>query len=460
MVLPAWIRVGGGLGRHGAGHLHRDPGRADGGGSRRRASRHPDDTGRAPGGLHCERSVGFCRGPRDRRELAAGPPLLQVDAHPTDRVALRPGQLTGEPRVAAVGHDGLRGKDRQAGHASDRRRHPCRPIADRLQLSVQRIAGAFGGAAVAVPADALEGDRRATGVAIRPAPAARHRHRARDRGAVHGELPSDQASERVDRLGGLRDGREGAEVRDPGREPVVTLGLSPDHRLIDAARPTFEDLPEPVDQEVVADVVPAVGVPVVLADRQHDSGGVLGGVVVGRHRVVHERHVDASVTGTGTRRAAPGLPDVAADDRGRPGGLAGPGGGGGRPRGARRPGRLRHGHERSTHAAERPARTELELVGPSHPDGFAGGERTSVVGSVTRHLQGRPAAPRTAASARPDLEPGSAHPGAADTKQVEPTRCPQDAGGPAPGERRSRHVHREALRALAGGRDGRPDAST
>src|SRR2546430_6199786 len=44
----------------------------------------------------------------------------------------------------------------------------------------------------------------------------------------------------------------------PGRVGVVAAGLGADDRLLDAARARLEDASEAIDDEVVADVVPAV----------------------------------------------------------------------------------------------------------------------------------------------------------------------------------------------------------
>jgi hypothetical protein len=88
---------------------------------------------------------------------------------------------------------------------------------------------------------------------------------------VERELPADQARERVEAGLGERDGRERPDRRDPGRGRVVALGLRADHGLVDPARAALEHLAVLVDEEVVTDVVPAVGVAVVAGDAEHDA---------------------------------------------------------------------------------------------------------------------------------------------------------------------------------------------
>ena len=109
---------------------------------------------------------------------------------------------------------------------------------------------------------------------------------------------------------------EGPDAGDPGRDGVVALGLGADHGLVDAAGAALEDLAVLVDEEVVADVVPAVGVAVVAGDPEHDPGRLLGRVVVGADRVVHERGLDLAVLGRRARRHAVAAPLGAGDDRG------------------------------------------------------------------------------------------------------------------------------------------------
>ena len=104
-----------------------------------------------------------------------------------------------------------------------------------------------------------------------------------------------------------------------------------------AARAALEDLAVLVDEEVVADVVPAVVVAVVARDAEHDRRRVGGCVAVRRRRVVDERDLHLAVVRRVARRHRGGAPRLAGDDRGRAD-LAGGGAAGPRaPGGARRP---------------------------------------------------------------------------------------------------------------------------
>ena len=84
-----------------------------------------------------------------------------------------------------------------------------------------------------------------------------------------------------------------------------------------AAGAPLEHLPVLIDEEVVADVVPAVGVAVVLGDAEHDRGRLVGRVVVGGDRVVHEAHLHHAVAGRRARRDRVAAPRRARDDRRR-----------------------------------------------------------------------------------------------------------------------------------------------
>ena len=86
------------------------------------------------------------------------------------------------------------------------------------------------------------------------------------------EPPGDQRNERGPR--GRRDRRRGvvADQRDPDRAAVEPLRVGADDRPRDPAVAALEDLAVLVDEEVVADVVPAVALHVVELDRPHDRG--------------------------------------------------------------------------------------------------------------------------------------------------------------------------------------------
>src|SRR5262249_38734030 len=159
----------------------------------------------------------------------------------------------------------------------------------------------------------------------------------------------------------------------------------------DAPAAAFEDLAVPVDEEVVADVVPAVVVAVVLRDAQDDPGGVRGGVGVGVDRVVHERHLDLAVAGRDAGLEA-GPPLGARDHRGGPRDL---GAAGGDVAGA---GGVRDGDELEPEAAA--ATAELELVGVADPDGVGALIVLGVVGAVgAGGAQRGPCGPAAAAAA-------------------------------------------------------------
>jgi hypothetical protein len=70
-----------------------------------------------------------------------------------------------------------------------------------------------------------------------------------------------------------------ADERDPDAHLVEPEGVSPYDVAVDAARAALEDLAVRVDEEVVADVVPAAGEDVIRMDRSDDRGR-LGRLVV------------------------------------------------------------------------------------------------------------------------------------------------------------------------------------
>ena len=88
--------------------------------------------------------------------------------------------------------------------------------------------------------------------------------------------PGEQPRERTLRGGRDRARRVVADHGDADRARVEPLRVGADHVPVDSARPALEDVAEPVDEEVVADVVPAVSAHVVELDRAHDRGRVLG----------------------------------------------------------------------------------------------------------------------------------------------------------------------------------------
>ena len=163
------------------------------------------------------------------------------------------------------------------------------------ELGVERLARAGGRVAVAVAADALERHRRPARIAVGRPAARGHHDLALRRHGVQRELPADQPRQRVHPRLGVRHGGERPDRRDAGRGRVVALRLRADHGLVDPARAALEHLAVLVDEEVVADVVPAVGVAVVARDAEHDAGRLLRPVVVRADRVVDERGLHLAV---------------------------------------------------------------------------------------------------------------------------------------------------------------------
>ncbi len=184
--------------------------------------------------------------------------------------------------------------------------------ADRRELVVQVLARAGGGPGVAVPVDGLEG---AAADVLRPV----HRVDAR-----HAELPGEQrAVGPQHRLRGAR-GLEVADRRHRERVVVVAEGVGADDRARDPAVAALPDPAELVDQEVVADVAPALGLGVVRVDAAQHARDVVARVVVGVDRVVHESGADRAVARAAVAHPLVGAPLLAGEDR--------------RPRGRRRGG--------------------------------------------------------------------------------------------------------------------------
>src|SRR5829696_5463919 len=137
-------------------------------------------------------------------------------------------------------------------------------------MAVAGIYGAGGLARVAAAAHALQRDLRTRRVAARRPARARERDRSRQRLAVYAELPADVGRRGRERLRARPDRGVVADVRDAGRLRVEALRVGADHGLVEPAGAALVDRAVFVDEGVVADVVPAVGVAVVAADGQHD----------------------------------------------------------------------------------------------------------------------------------------------------------------------------------------------
>jgi hypothetical protein len=174
------------------------------------------------------------------------------------------------------------------------------------------------------------------------------------------------------------------DARDSGRLRVEALRLRSHHGAVEAARAALVEHAVLVDQSVVADVVPAVLVAVVAADRQHDRRRLLRRVVVERDRVVHDHRLDRPVQRLLARRALAGAPAGAAHEgrlhslcRTDPGVRV-----------------ATHVHEVQAQARHAPAEPVLDAVGLSHP------ERVGGVSARVQLLPPAPAASRASHSNR------------------------------------------------------------
>ena len=271
--------------------------------------------------------------------------------------------------------------------------------------------------------------------AVRRAAERRHGHGALRGHAVQPELPADDPAERVDPGDRERHVGERAERGHAGRDAVEALRLRADDRLVDPARAALEDLAVLVDEEVVADVAPAVVVAVVLGDAEHDPRRVRRAVVVRVDRVVDERELDLAGARGVARDDGVAAPLRAGDDRRRARDLAA------RRRAdpaARRAGGRAGAHEAGVQPARAAAQAELELVGVAGPDRVGAGPRRGGVRAVVAgRVQRRPARPAAAAAAGADLrvDVGGAAP--AEPDQVEPARRVVDPRRPPAARRRS-----------------------
>ena len=105
------------------------------------------------------------------------------------------------------------------------------------------------------------------------------------------ELPRQQLLERAPRRRADPRRVVVAEHGDADRAGVEAHRVRADHRPVDSAVPPFEDLAVLVDEEVVADVVPAVRDDVVDLDPAHDRGRLRRRVRVRAGGVVDDREV-------------------------------------------------------------------------------------------------------------------------------------------------------------------------
>ena len=130
------------------------------------------------------------------------------------------------------------------------------------------------------------------------------------------EPPGEQAGERVSRRAGHCERAVFAEHRDSDRAGVEALRVRADDVLVDPAAATLEDLAEPVDEKVVADVVPAVSLDVVDLDRLHDRRRLSRVVAVRACCVMDDRDSERRRDGgLGADDRLVGLPAGAGHDR-------------------------------------------------------------------------------------------------------------------------------------------------
>ena len=225
-------------------------------------------------------------------------------------------------------------------------------------------------------------------------------------------MSSRQASSAASELARLRRHRQRAVLadhRDADRAGVEPLGVRSDDVLLDPAVAALVDGAEAVDEEVVADVVPAVPLHVVELDRLHDRGRLGRGVPVRARGVVDDREPQVGrERGSRAPDLLVRLPAGARHDRRRTCLLQRPRGDAGR--GAR--------DEPGPQAADLPAQPVLDPVGAPDPPWVAeppavrtgplGGARVRpVLGLRRRVLPGAPAARRRA---RPELHRARAAP--------------------------------------------------
>ena len=108
------------------------------------------------------------------------------------------------------------------------------------------------------------------------------------------ESPSEQPDQRGARGGAHRRRAVVADQRHPDRALVEALGVRADDVPVDPPEAALEDLAVPVDEEVVTDVVPAVGEHVVALDPTDDGGRLRPAVRIRAGRVVDDGEADAA----------------------------------------------------------------------------------------------------------------------------------------------------------------------
>ena len=225
-----------------------------------------------------------------------------------------------------------------------------------------------------------------------------------------------------------------------------------DDRLVDAAVPALEHLPVLVDEEVVADVVPAVALHVVQLDAAHDRRRLRRGVVVRAGRVMHDGEVDrrGDLRIRATDRLV-GAPRETRDDRRcvRDRESA-------RRRALRRAPDVVRAQPRDASVRAEPNR--VRRAGPHGASETPGSDAVLAARCVgTDVVVGRlPCAPGAGARPRPELDRTRAAPVNGD--HVEPRRRggerPSRLHEAAPSRRQGRHGRRRPRRGKGGGRRG------
>ena len=103
------------------------------------------------------------------------------------------------------------------------------------------------------------------------------------------ETPGEQTHERVALRRRRSRGFEVPDQRNANGADVEALSVRAHHVLVDPPAAPFIDGAEPVDEKVVADVVPAVPDHVVELDAANDRRRLRAGVIVGAGGVMHDR---------------------------------------------------------------------------------------------------------------------------------------------------------------------------
>ena len=235
--------------------------------------------------------------------------------------------------------------------------------ADAGQQAVAGVAGAGGGGHVAVAGDGGGGDRAAGGVAV-GAPAGEGDGGAGLQGHVVavGQGAEDAGQGVEGGAGGGHVGK-GADEAAQLRRALVAAGGVAAHGVVQAAGAALEGAAEPVDQEVVGDVGPALlrpGVQVVERAQVGHRAGLVVGVAGGR--VVHQQEAHVLAL-QGTLRWEVGAPRGTGEHGGgaepHGGGRGGGGGGSQEPVGGQEAGAgheqvaAAEGHDRRVGAARR-----------------------------------------------------------------------------------------------------------